>query len=50
MLKTLENFEKKKMTQRQLGEKCGMYESQIRKYELGAANPKIDTIKKLLMF
>ena len=37
----------KKMTQRQLGEKCGMYESQIRKYELGAANPKIDTIKKI---
>lgn len=37
----------RKMTQRQLGEKCGMYESQIRKYELGTANPKIDTIKKI---
>ncbi len=35
------------MTQKQLGEKCGMYESQIRKYELGTANPKIDTIKKI---
>lgn len=37
----------KKMTQKQLGEKCGMYESQIRKYELGTANPKLDTIKKI---
>lgn len=35
------------LTQKQLGEKCGMYESQIRKYELGTANPKIDTIKKI---
>lgn len=37
----------RKMTQKQLGEKCGMYESQIRKYELGTANPKIETIKKI---
>lgn len=37
----------RKMTQKQLGEKCGMYESQIRKYELGTANPKNDTIKKI---
>lgn len=35
------------MTQKQLGEKCGMYESQIRKYELGTANPKLGTIIKI---
>ncbi len=37
----------KKMTQKQLAEKCGMYESQIRKYELGTAHPKLDTIRKI---
>lgn len=37
----------KKLTQKQLGELCGMYESQIRKYELGKANPKLDTIRKI---
>lgn len=37
----------RKMTQKQLGEKCSMYESQIRKYELGTANPKIDTIREI---
>lgn len=35
------------MTQKQLGEKCGMYESQIRKYELGTTNPKLGTIIKI---
>ena len=34
-------------TQKQLAEKCEMYESQIRKYELGKANPKIETIQKI---
>ncbi len=35
------------LTQKQLAEKCKMYESQIRKYELGKANPKIETIEKI---
>lgn len=34
-------------TQKQLAEKCKMYESQIRKYELGKANPKLETIEKI---
>ena len=34
-------------TQKQLAEKCGMYESQIRKYETGKANPKIETLQKI---
>lgn len=34
-------------TQKQLAQKCNMYESQIRKYELGSANPKIETLKKI---
>lgn len=34
-------------TQKQLAEKCEMYESQIRKYELNKANPKVDTLKKI---
>ena len=34
-------------TQKHLAEKCEMYESQIRKYELGKANPKIETIQKI---
>lgn len=37
----------KGLTQKQLGEKCGMYESQIRKYENGNANPKVETLKKI---
>jgi len=34
-------------TQKQLADKCKMYESQIRKYELGKANPKLETIDKI---
>ena len=34
-------------TQKQLGEMCGINESNIRKYELGTQNPKIDTLKKI---
>ena len=34
-------------SQKQLAEKCDMYESQIRKYELSNANPKLDTIRKI---
>lgn len=37
----------KNLTQKQLGELCGMYESQIRKYELGKANPKLETVRKI---
>lgn len=35
------------LTQKQLGEKCGMYESQIRKYETGSVNPKFETLQKI---
>lgn len=38
---------RKGLTQKQLGEKCGMYESQIRKYENGKANPKMETLQKI---
>ena len=37
----------KGLTQKQLGELCGMYESQIRKYENGNANHKIETLQKI---
>lgn len=39
--------QQKGLTQKQLSEKCGMYESQIRKYENGNANPKLETLKKI---
>lgn len=35
------------LTQKQLAEKCNMYESQIRKYEAGKVNPKIETLQKI---
>lgn len=38
---------KRNLTQKELADKCGMYESQIRKYELGTANPKLETLKKI---
>ena len=37
----------KNLTQKQLGEKCGIAESTIRRYELGLLNPKFETIKKI---
>lgn len=37
---------KKGLTQKQLGELCNMNEANVRKYELGKANPKIETIEK----
>ncbi|MCI8378181.1 MAG: helix-turn-helix transcriptional regulator [Lachnospiraceae bacterium] len=37
----------KGLTQKQLGEKCGMSESTLRQYELGFRNPKIETIRKI---
>lgn len=39
--------QQKGLTQKQLGDMCGMYESQIRKYETGKANPKIETLQKI---
>lgn len=38
---------KKGMTQSELGSKCGLSDSAIRRYELGGANPKIETIEKI---
>ncbi|MBR5129215.1 MAG: helix-turn-helix transcriptional regulator [Firmicutes bacterium] len=38
---------KKGLTQKQLGDLCGMADSAIRRYELGKANPKIETLKKI---
>ncbi|MCI8801616.1 MAG: helix-turn-helix transcriptional regulator [Lachnospiraceae bacterium] len=37
----------KHLTQKQLGEKCGMSESTLRQYEIGYRNPKIETIRKI---
>lgn len=37
----------KGLTQKKLGELCGINEANIRKYELGGANPKIETIQKI---
>lgn len=39
----------KKLTQKRLGELCGINEVQIRRYELGGknANPKLSTIRKI---
>lgn len=35
------------LTQKQLGELCGIAESTIRRYELGLLNPKLETIQKI---
>ncbi len=37
----------KGLTQKKLGELCGISESNIRKYENGKQNPKIETIEKI---
>lgn len=37
----------KGLTQKQLGELCGMNEANVRKYELGKANPKIETVDRI---
>lgn len=37
----------KNLTQKQLGELCGMADSAIRRYELGGAKPKIETLKRI---
>lgn len=35
------------LTQKQLGELCGIADSNIRKYELGTQNPKLQTLRKI---
>lgn len=37
----------KGITQKQLGEKCGLSEAMIRQYELGLRNPKLENLKKI---
>lgn len=37
----------KGLTQKQLGEACGIAEPTIRRYELGKLNPKFSTLKKI---
>lgn len=37
----------KGLTQKQLGNLCGMADSAIRRYELGKSNPKIQTLHKI---
>ncbi|MCI9094040.1 MAG: helix-turn-helix transcriptional regulator [Coprobacillus sp.] len=39
--------QEKRLTQKQLGELCGIAESTIRRYELGDLNPKLETIRKI---
>lgn len=35
------------LTQKQLGELCGIKEANVRKYELNKANPKVETINRI---
>lgn len=37
----------KNLTQKELGKLCGMADSAIRRYELGGANPKLETLKRI---
>lgn len=37
----------KRLTQKQLGDKCNINESNIRKYENGKQNPKFETLQKI---
>lgn len=44
----IKNLRKKRgLTQKQLGERCGIADSNIRKYENGQQNPKIETLRKI---
>ena len=38
---------KKNLTQKQLGDKCGMADSAIRRYESGRGNPTLDTVGRI---
>lgn len=35
------------LTQKRLGELCGINEAQLRRYETGKGNPKIETVEKI---
>lgn len=37
----------KHLTQKELGEKCGINEANIRKYESGRQSPKLDTLQRI---
>ncbi len=37
----------RKLTQKRVGEICGIDEANIRKYESGKQNPKLETLKKI---
>ena len=39
--------QEKGLTQKELGKKCGLADSAIRRYELGGANPKLETQKRI---
>lgn len=44
----IKHFRKEKgLTQKELGNLCGINEVQIRRYELGGSNPKLETIQKI---
>ena len=48
--KRIRKYRKEKgLTQKQLGEKCGILEPNIRKYELEKQNPKLETIEKIAL-
>ena len=38
---------KKQLTQKELGEKCGINQANIRKYESGRQSPKLDTLQRI---
>ena len=46
-LKIKEFRKKRGLTQKQLGDRCGIADSNIRKYENGQQNPKIETLRKI---
>lgn len=46
-LKIKEFRKRRGLTQKQLGDRCGIADSNIRKYENGQQNPKIETLRKI---
>ena len=46
-LKIKEFRKKRGLTQKQLGSRCGIADSNIRKYESGIQRPKIETLRKI---
>ena len=44
----IKKYRKKRgMTQKELGQLCGIAETTIRRYELGSLNPKYETLEKI---